>query len=86
MDVDAGETRLPAQSLREIMLGFLQAGWVCAWPGTDGLTVDDVLHGYSEAIAVGKVPDWPELQRHYPALMPEIRKLCGASRHDRIGS
>ena len=86
MDADAGETRLPAQSLRDIMLGFLQAGGVCTWPGADGLTVDDVLRCYPAAIAVGKVPDWPELQRRYPALAPEIQKLLGASLHFRIGS
>jgi hypothetical protein len=75
MDADADETGLPAQSLREILLGFLQANEVCTWPGSDGLTVDDVVGCYPAAIAVGKVPNWPELQRRYPTLTPEIQQM-----------
>ncbi len=77
MDAATGKAGPPAESLRDILLALLQAGGVCMWPGVDGLTVDDVLRCYPAAIAAGKVPDWPELQRRYPALMAEIQKLHG---------
>jgi hypothetical protein len=79
MDAEAGETRPPTEYLRGILLGFLDASGVCTWPGVDGLTVDDVLRCYPQAIAAGKVPDWPELQRRYPELVPELQTLLAAN-------
>jgi hypothetical protein len=57
-----------ARRLPEILLGYLQAAQVSVWPGVDGLTVDDVVARYPEAVAQGKVPDWLELLRRHPEL------------------
>jgi hypothetical protein len=55
--------------LREILLRYLQATTsVGAWPGGDGLTLEDVLDTYPEAVAAGLVPDWQELLRQRPDL------------------
>jgi hypothetical protein len=63
------EINSPARRLREIMLGYLQAAsYVADWPGGDGLTIDDVLDCYAEAVARGQVPDWQQLLRQHPEL------------------
>ena len=54
------------ERLREIMLRYVQA--VVTWPGGDGLSVDDVLDSYPEAVARGEVPDWRQLLCRYPEL------------------
>jgi hypothetical protein len=61
-----------AQLLREILLGYLQGAQVSAWPGVDGLTLEDVLDRYPEAVAQGQVPDWQELLRRHPELGPAL--------------
>ena len=61
-----------SQRLREILLGYLQATQVSAWPGGDGLTVEDVVACYPEAVAGGEVPDWQELFRQHPELDAEL--------------
>jgi hypothetical protein len=38
------------------------------WPGTDGLTLRDILLSYPEAMAAGRVPREEELLREYPDL------------------
>jgi|SRR6516164_7166944 hypothetical protein len=67
-EIDATEKRL-----REIMLAYLQAArFVASWPGGDGLTIDDVLDSYAEAVARGQVPDWHQLLSDHPEMEPEL--------------
>ena len=58
--------------LCEILLGHLQTAWDHLSPGIDGLTVDVVLEFYSQAAAVGQVPNQEELLRQYPDLAAEL--------------
>jgi hypothetical protein len=67
------EIKSPASRLREIMLGYLQAArFVATWPGGDGLTIDDVLDFYAEAVARAQVPDWHQLLSAHPELEAEL--------------
>jgi hypothetical protein len=61
--------------LRQVLLDYLQAGWIVGWPGADGLTLDDVLACYPQAIAAGAVPDCQELCRRHTELIGEIQSL-----------
>ena len=65
--------------LHEILLGHLQtATGVGAWPGGDGLTIDDILDLYPEAVAAGQVPDWQELLRQHPDLEAALHTWLAA--------
>ena len=67
-----------ARRLRQILLGYLEAaGYVATWPGGDGLTIEDVLDAYPEAVARGKVPDWRQLLCRHPELEAELHVLDG---------
>jgi hypothetical protein len=56
------------RQLWEILLLHLQAADSCLGPGTDALTVQDVLRAYPMAAAAGRVPDRQELLRRHPEL------------------
>src|SRR4051812_47753494 len=58
--------------LKEVLLGHLQATYAHRWPGTDGMTVQDVLLSYPHAIASGQAPDRQELLRRHPDLAAEV--------------
>ncbi len=61
-----------AEQVRAILLGYLQCRAAALWPGSDGLTVDDILRSYPQAAAAGLVPDLPELRRRFPDLAESL--------------
>jgi hypothetical protein len=58
----------PAEQVRAILLGYLQCRAAGLWPGSDGITLDDILGSYQQAAGAGRVPDLPELLRRFPDL------------------
>ena len=57
-----------AEQVRAILLGYLQCRAAGLWPGSDSITLDDILRSYPQAAAAGRVPDLPELRRRFPDL------------------
>ena len=58
--------------LREVLLELLQRGPAGAWPGCDGMTVDDILDHLPQAVAEGKVAGWHQLLDRHPDLADEL--------------
>jgi hypothetical protein len=61
----------PGQVLQETLLGYL-ANHAFAWPGADGLTIQDALDSYLQAVARGRVPGREELCRRHPELCDQL--------------
>jgi hypothetical protein len=59
--------------LHALLLELLRDADAPAWPGTDGLTLEEVLHSYPQAAAVGLVPDLRELREQHPELADAMR-------------
>ena len=76
------ESRKPCPSaterLREIVLNYLHGARARAWPACVGITVEDVLDLYPEAVAAGHVPDWRELLRRHPQLREQLHAWLAA--------
>lgn len=71
--------------LRKFLLEYLNAaGPVAAWPGSDGLTLEDILDSYPEAVARGEVPDWQDLLRRHPELVTELQTWLAAKDRGRL--
>jgi hypothetical protein len=64
--------------LRLVLLDYLRASSVAGWPGTDGLTGDDIVNCYPQAISAGEAPGWQELQIRFPELAGELQALRSA--------
>ncbi len=63
--------------LQEALLGYLQRPGGPSWPGADGLTVDDFLLSYLQAMAAGRVPGWQHLMHDHPELAADLQALLG---------
>ena len=62
----------------ELLAGYLAASGRVAWPGTDGMVVEDlVLAEYIPAVAAGRVPDPAELRERHPDLAEALAALLG---------
>jgi hypothetical protein len=59
--------------LHELLLEHLRAADAPAWPGADGLTLEEVLHSYPQAAAEGLVPDLRVLLEEHPELGDAVR-------------
>lgn len=61
--------------LREVLLGYLRAASLPAWPGADGQMLGEVLDCYPAAAAAGLVPCREELLLRHADLadvLPEV--------------
>ena len=61
--------------LHDILLNQLRLIDAHFWPGADGLTIDAVLAGYTQAAAAGQVPGLVELTGTYPELTAELEEV-----------
>lgn len=67
------DSALSLPGFRECLLGYLQGAGFPWWPGTDGHTVEEVLHSYPEAASAGRVPTLQQLLREHPGLADDFR-------------
>jgi hypothetical protein len=65
MDAESAASTCAFQ-MQQVLLAYMKAADVPQWPGTDGLTLRDVLLGYPQAMAAGLVPSRKELLRKHP--------------------
>jgi hypothetical protein len=66
------EPEVAWRQLQALLLGHLSAAGVPVWPGADGLTVEDVLLTYPQAIAVARVPGREQLLAERPDLEKQL--------------
>jgi hypothetical protein len=78
MVVEPDEHKTLKDLLQQVLLEYLLGSRAVSWPGADGLTEDDVVNCYPQAVADGEVPDCPELRRRHPELIPALQALWAA--------
>ena len=75
-----------AKRLEEILLDCLERAAFPCWPGGDGLTVQDVLQSYPQAMTHGLVPKLEELLLRHPDLTEELQAfLSGVTKRRALG-
>ena len=77
MDAESAASIPARESLREVLLAYLKAADLPQWPGTNGLTLRDVLRYYPQAMAAGRVPSRKELLRKHPHLREDLEAFFG---------
>ena len=77
MDAQSVASTSALQNLQEVLLAYLKAADLPQWPGTDGLTVRDILLHYPQAMAAGRVPSRHELLRKHPNLREDLEAFFG---------
>jgi hypothetical protein len=78
MLAESDKRKTSADLLHQVLLDYLRCSGVVGWPGADGLTTDDIVDCYPQAIATGEVPGWHELQSRFPSLADELEALRSA--------
>jgi hypothetical protein len=76
--VDMHDFAQPGARLRDVLLAYLHVEGAFPWPGTDGLTLDEVLAAYIDAARHGRVPGLAQLCRRHPELADEAIALFAA--------
>jgi hypothetical protein len=71
-DDHAGQALLRQRRLQDVLLNHLLHATFPTWPGGDGLSVEEVLLSYHEALAAGQVPGLDELLQRHPDLNGEL--------------
>jgi hypothetical protein len=61
--------------LDELLLAYLRAANAPRWPGSDSVTIEDILQSYPQAAAAGLVPDLPSLRASHPELDDALRRF-----------
>jgi hypothetical protein len=61
-----------AGEVQELLLRYLLRAAAPAWPGADGLTLDEVVRSYPEAAAAHIVPDQEWLGHRHPHLRDKL--------------
>jgi hypothetical protein len=64
--------------LHEVLLAYLRAADAPRWPGTDSVTVEDVLRSYPQSAADGLVPSLPTLLERHPELAEALHDFFNA--------
>jgi hypothetical protein len=77
MDAESAQSASALQNLQEVLLAYLKAADLPQWPGTDGLTVRDILFHYPQAMVAGRVPSCKELLRKHPNLREDLEAFFG---------
>jgi hypothetical protein len=78
MIAESDQRKSSRDLLQEVLLNYLRASRAIGWPGADGLTADDIVNCYPQAILAGDVPGWHELQSRFPELADELQALRSA--------